>query len=236
MIKSIVGKKLGMTQLFTGDGILVPVTVIEAGPCSVVQIKKKDKDGYTALQLGFGDRRESLLNKPERGHFKKAKVSPKRILREVRLDDVTDVKRGDTIMLDFQEGSYVDITGISIGKGFQGGVKRWGWRGGKASHGSMHHRTVGSVSGSSFPSRIFKGHHMPGRMGHDRVTVQNLEVLKVDKEKNLLVVRGSVPGHKNSTLFIREAKKKKTLKQATPSQEAPAPTKESKPKGKKAKK
>jgi len=230
MTKGILGKKIGMTQIFTEGGVLVPVSVIEAGPCQVVQVKTKEKDGYSAIQLGFGDVKESSLNKPLLGHLKKSKVSSKRHIRELRTDEA--FKPGDKIEIIFEVGSYVDITGTSIGKGFQGGVKRWGWRGGKGSHGSMHHRTVGSVSASSFPSRIFKGHKMAGRMGAKRITVQNLKVLKVDKENNLIAVKGAVPGHKNGLLFIKEAKKRKFQKAAPVDQKQEA-KKENKPKAKK---
>lgn len=236
MTKGILGKKIGMTQIFAENGKLVPVTAIEAGPCYVLQVRKTEKEGYAAVQLGFEDVKEASLNKALRGHFKKAKVSPKRYIRELRSEG--DFKVGDKIGLDFEEGSFVDVTGTSIGKGFQGGVKRWNWAGGKGSHGSMHHRTVGSLSASSFPSRIFKGTHMPGRMGGVTKTVQNLEVLKVDKENNLLLVRGAVPGHKNGLLFIKEAKKRKgVVKKKAEGPEAqaePEAKKAAKPKAKKA--
>lgn len=207
MTKAILGKKIGMTQIFSNNGRLVPVTVIEAGPCYILQVKSKDKEGYSAIQLGFEDKKETSVNKPRLGHFKKAKVSPKRFIEELRTEG--EYKIGQKMELEFEEGTFVDIRGTSIGKGFQGGVKKWGWGGGKASHGSMHHRQVGSLSASSYPSRIFKGTHMPGRMGGVKRTVQNLEVLKVDKENNLLLVKGAVPGHKSSLLFIRESKKRK---------------------------
>jgi len=230
-MKGILGKKIGMTQIFQENGTLVPATVIEAGPCYVLQVKTKDKDGYAALQLCFEDVKESALGKPELGKFKKTKIQPKRYIKELRTEDA--FKGGDKLELDFQEGSFVDITGTSIGKGFQGGVKRWNWAGGKDSHGSMHHRTVGSLSASSFPSRIFKGTHMPGRMGGKRKTVQNLKVLKVDKENSLLVVLGAVPGHKNSLVFVKEAIKKKGIAKAAKATDETAVKKEDKPKKKK---
>lgn len=235
MIKGILGKKLGMTQIFSEDGRLVPVTVIEAGPCYVLQIKKKNKEGYSAVQLGFLDVKEKSLSKPLQGHFKKAKVTPKKYIKELRTEE--DCKVGDKIELAFEEGSFVDITGTSIGKGFQGGVKRWHWKGGKDSHGSMHHRQVGSLSASSFPSRIFKGTHMPGRMGGEKKTVQNLEVVKVDKESSLLLVKGAVPGHANGLVFVKEAKKRKgKVKPKAAPEEAQEAKKGQKPKKKAAKK
>jgi len=237
MIKGILGKKLGMTQIFAEDGRLVPVTVIEAGPCYVIQVKKKDKEGYSAVQLGFQYVKETSLNKPLRGHFKKAKTAPKRFIRELRTEQ--DFKVGEKIELAFEEGSFVDITGTSIGKGFQGGVKRWHWKGGGGSHGSMHHRQVGSLSASSYPSRIFKGTHMPGRMGGEKKTVQNLEVVKVDKESSMLLVKGAVPGHANGLVFVKEAKKRKgkVKPKAAPEEEAAAGgKKQQKPKKKVTKK
>ncbi len=214
MTKGILGKKIGMTQVYSKEGAFVPVTVIEAGPCHILQVKTKDKDRYSAVQLGFCDAKESYLNKPLQGHFKKANVTAKRFIKEIRTEG--EFKAGDKIELDFEEGTFVDVTGTSIGKGFQGGVKRHGWHGGAGSHGSMFHRTVGSVSASSYPSRIFKGHRMPGRMGREKKTIQNLEVVKVDKENNLLIVKGAVPGHKNSYLVIMESKKRKGKKKPPP--------------------
>jgi len=233
-MKGILGKKIGMTQIFLQDGRFLPVTVIEAGPCYVVQVKTRDKDGYAAVQLGFQDKKEKSLTKPQKGHFKKAKVDPKRYLKELRTED--DFKVGDKVELDFEEGTFVDVTGTSIGKGFQGGVKRWNWGGGKGSHGSMHHRQVGSLSASSYPSRIFKGTHMPGRMGAAKTTIQNLEVVMADKTNNLILVRGAVPGHNNGILFIREAKKKKGKAKAAPTEEKQESKKETKPKQKAGKK
>lgn len=204
----ILGKKLGMTQIFKESGKLVPVTVIEAGPCAVLQIKKKDTDGYEAIQLGFDDKRESLVNNPDMGRFKKVGIRPKRFIKELRLAGVDSYKVGQNIEVDvFSVGDFVDITGTSIGRGFQGGVKRWGWRGGPGSHGSMFHRAIGSIESGPRLTRVTKGHHMPGHMGDETVTVCNLEVIKVDKEKNLLVVKGSIPGAENRYLIIRESKK-----------------------------
>ncbi len=220
----LIGKKIGITQFFKEDGMQIPVTLIEAGPCPILQIKMPDRDGYAALQLGFGQRRESLINKPLKGHLKKSKVESTHIIREVRIDSCEPYKQGQLIDVSlFQPGDHVDVTGISIGKGFQGGMKRWHWRGGKASHGSMHHRQPGSIGASSFPSRVHKGKRLPGRMGGVQRTVQNLEVVKVDKEHNVIVVKGSVPGNENSYLLIKESKKMpketKDQKEETPKNE-----------------
>ena len=204
----ILGKKLGMTRLFNEDGSTVPVTVIEAGPCQVLQVKTPETDGYHAIQLGFDEQKPARVNKPRLGHFAKAKVKPLRFVKEMRVDGTDKYAPGTSITVDaFNENDYVDVTGTTIGRGFQGGIKRWGWAGGKKSHGSMHHRAPGSVGASSYPSRVFKGHHMPGRMGGKRKTIQSLRIVKVDKENNLLLVKGCIPGHKNSYLIIKEAKK-----------------------------
>lgn len=214
----MLGKKLGMTRIFDSEGKVVPATVIEAGPCYVLQVKTLENDGYKAVQLGFDKKKENRVIKPLKGHFKKANVSPLRFIKEIRTDAADQYKAGEVIAADiFQENDFVDVTGTSIGKGFQGGMKRWGWRGGPSSHGSTHHRTVGSVGASSFPSRIFKGHHMPGRMGGDTVTVQKLRVLKVDKDTNTILVEGSIPGHKNSYLILRTSKR--ALKRKTDGEE-----------------
>jgi len=211
----LLGKKIGMTQAFGTDGEVIPLTVIEAGPCAVLQVKSADRDGYFAIQLGFGEKKESRANKPDLGRFKKAGVPPKRFVREIRVvqgeteKDDKEYKLGQEILVDvFQQGDFVDISGISVGKGFQGGMKRWHWSGGPETHGSMSHRRPGSIGASSDPSRVFKGQHLPGRMGGKKVTTQNLEVVRVDKENNLLLVKGAVPGHKNSYLVIKKAKKK----------------------------
>lgn len=208
MATGILGRKIGMTELFRDDGRIVPVTVIEAGPCYVLQIRTKDKDGYDAVQLGFGDKREKSTNKPELGKFKKVNLSPKRFIRELRITPEQKFEIGQQLKVDvFAAGDAVDVMGTSIGKGFQGGMKRWHWKGGPKTHGSMSHRRPGSIGSSSDPSRVFKGHHLPGRMGGDRVTVQNLEVVKIDSENNLLLVEGAVPGPRNSLLIIKKAKK-----------------------------
>jgi large subunit ribosomal protein L3 len=205
----ILGKKIGMTSVFDESGKILPVTMIEAGPCYVVQVKTLDKDGYNAIQVGFAQKAQRLAKKPEAGHFKKAGVDVQRFVKEIRMKDVSAYKVGQKLEAEvFAKGDFVDITGTSIGRGFQGGMKRWNWSGGDSGHGSMFHRAVGSIQSGARLGRVTKGHHLPGHMGVDRVTVQNLEVMKVDKENNLIVVRGAVPGHKNSFLEIREAKKR----------------------------
>lgn len=210
MAKGILGKKLGMTQIFSAEGLLIPVTVIEAGPCTVVQKKTMENDSYLAVQLGFGDRRERLFNKPERGHFAKAKVKPRRYLREIRFnanEDFSNLNVGDSVDVSiFTEGEKVDVTGTSKGKGFQGPIKRHNQGRGPMSHGSHYHRGVGSL-GAVDAARVFKGRKLPGRMGGERVTTQNLEVVKVDTDRNLLLVRGSVPGVKGSFVIVKNAVK-----------------------------
>ena len=205
----LLGKKIGMTNIFDEHGKQVPVTLIEAGPCHVLQVKSSQTDGYTAIQLGFGSKREKLANKAEKGIFKKAGVEPVRFVKELRVKDVAGYKPGQKIEADvFAKGDFVDVVGTSIGKGFQGGVRRWGWAGGDQGHGSMFHRAIGSIQSGARLGRVTKGHHMPGHMGVDRVTMQNLEVLDVDSQKNLILVKGSVPGHRNGYLILKEAKKR----------------------------
>ena len=209
MKKAIVGKKIGMTQVFTEDGRLVPVTVIEAGPCTVVQTKNVESDGYDAVQVGFGEltetRAKKLLNKPELGHFAKAGVAAKRALRELRFDDCTPYHVGDELKVDqFQKGDKIDITGTSKGHGYTGAIQRWNQHTGPMAHGSKYHRGVGSLSANSDPSRVFKNKHMAGHYGVDRVTVQNLEVVNVDAERNLLLVKGAVPGPNGGLLIVRD--------------------------------
>jgi large subunit ribosomal protein L3 len=202
----LIGKKIGMTQVFDQEGKVCPVTVVEAGPCPVVQKKTREKEGYEALQLGF----ESLakpkrLTRPVRGHFERAQVPFTRHLREIRVDSAEGFSVGQTLTVEiFREGDQVVVTGISKGKGFQGGVKRWGYLGGPETHGSMFHRAPGSIGASSFPSRVFKGHHMPGRMGGDRVTVKGLRVIKVLPEKNLLLISGCIPGANGGIVIVRK--------------------------------
>lgn len=207
--KAILGRKVGMTQVFDEDGSVTTVTVIDAGPCEVVQVKSAGKEGYNAIQLGFEDKKENKTKKSLRGHFEKHKLTPKKILREIRIGADEKFEVGQKITVDvFEKGEYVDVTGKSIGKGFQGGVKRWNWAGGPETHGSMSHRAPGSIGSSSDPSRVFRGHHFPGHMGFDTNTVQNLEVVKVDKENNIMVLKGHVPGKKENLLVLKKAKKK----------------------------
>jgi len=211
-VKGILGIKLGMTQVFAGDGTVVPCTVLQAGPCIVVERRTKQKDGYDAVQLGLVEFvKPRRINKPLTGQFKKAGVPPVRFLREFRLEDSGESTQvGERVLVDrFAPGEYVDVIGVSKGRGFQGGVKRWHYRGGDATHGSMFHRAPGAIGGSSFPSRVWRGQHFPGHMGHQRVTAKNLAVVKVDTEENLLLVRGSVPGPAGAYILIRKARKTK---------------------------
>ncbi len=209
MKKAILGTKLGMTQIFADDGTVVPVTVVEAGPCTVVQKKTVATDGYDAIKVGFGAVKETRVGKPEKGQFAKAGVETKKHLRELRLDDISGCEVGQEIKADvFNKGDIVDVYGISKGKGFAGTIKRYNQHRGPMSHGSGYHRGVGSMSAHSDPSRVFKGKRLPGHMGSERVTVQNLEVVRVDVERNVLLVKGAVPGSKGSLLVIRDAVKK----------------------------
>ena len=208
MKNGIIGKKLGMTQIFMPDGTLVPVTVIQAGPCTVVQKKTIEKDGYEAVQLGFDEvaekRAEKLLNKPERGHFAKAGVKPARVLREFRLDDAASMEVGQVIKADvFAAGDKVDITGTSKGHGFTGAIYRWNHHTGPMAHGSKYHRGVGSMSANTYPGHVFKNKKMSGHYGVERVTIQNLSVVQVDAERSLLLVHGAVPGPNKGVLLIR---------------------------------
>lgn len=209
-MKAIIGKKIGMTQIFDDNGVVIPVTVIEAGPCPVVQIKTEETDGYNAVQLGFGDVKEYKVNKPVTGHFAKAKVKPTKHLREFRTCEkcIGEVKVGDVIKTDvFEAGDTVDIQGITKGKGFQGVIKRHGQSRGPMGHGSMYHRRPGSMGACATPSRVFKGKNLPGHMGVEKVTIQNLEVVRVDTDKNAILVKGSVPGNKGGILKIRKSVK-----------------------------
>jgi large subunit ribosomal protein L3 len=200
----ILGKKIGMTQVFDQEGRQVQVTAVEAGPCPVLNIRDK------SVQLAFDEVKESKLKKPESGLFKKKGISPRRFIKEVVRDPGREYKLGEELKVDmFKAGDYVDVTGISIGKGFAGGMKRWGWHGGPQTHGSMSHRRVGSIGSSAWPSRVWRGHHMPGHMGDATVTTQNLKVVNIIPEENLMLLKGSVPGCKNGYLVIRKAKKKK---------------------------
>ena len=208
MKKAILATKVGMTQIFAESGELVPVTVLLAGPCVVTQVKTEENDGYDAVQVGFGELREKLANKPKKGHFEKAGVSVKRYLREFRFENAADYKVADEIKADiFAAGDHVDVTAITKGKGFQGAVKRLGQHRGPMKHGSKFHRHQGSNGPATTPGRVFKGKGMPGHMGSVRVTVQNLEVVRVDAENNLLLVKGAVPGPKKALVTIREAVK-----------------------------
>ena len=208
MKKAILATKVGMTQIFNEDGVLTPVTVLQAGPCVVTQVKTVENDGYSAVQVGFGDIREKLLNKPELGQFSKAGVPNKRFLQEFRFEDAENYEVAQEIKADiFSVGDKIDATAISKGKGFQGAIKRHGQSRGPMTHGSKYHRHAGSNGAASDPSKVFKGKKMPGQMGHVQVTVQNLEVVRVDAENNLLLVKGSVPGPKKSLVTIRESVK-----------------------------
>ena len=212
MKKAILGTKVGMTQLFQEDGVVIPVTVVEAGPCTVVQKKTVEKDGYSAIQVGFKTLTESrakkLKNKPEQGHFKKAGVEATRYLREFRLDDAQNYEVGQLISVDvFAQGDAIDVVGTSKGKGYTGPILRWNQHTGPMAHGSKYHRGVGSLSANSDPSRVFKNKHMAGQWGHERVTVQNLTVVKVDGERNLLFVKGALPGPNGGLLMIRDSVK-----------------------------
>lgn len=200
----ILGRKIGMTQVFTGDNKIAPVTAIEAGPCPVLAVKAKH------IQLGFGPIPKERVKKPTLGYFAKLNIAPQKLIKEVLKEDGKEYKVGEEIKADlFKAGDFVDVSGISKGKGFQGGMKRWNWHGGPMTHGSMSHRRIGSLGSSTTPGRVWKGHHLPGHMGAIQVTVQNLEIVKVDLPNNILLVKGAVPGHKNSYLVIRKAKKKK---------------------------
>ncbi len=210
MQKGIIGKKIGMTQIFDEAGKFIPVTVVEAGPCVVVQKKTVENDGYNAVQLGFGDIRAKRVNKPLQGHFKKADVALKRTLKEFRLDDIDVLNVGDIVKADtFAEGDIVDVSGTSKGKGFAGTIKRHNFARLKESHGTGPvHRHAGSMGACSSPSRIFKGKGMPGQMGNEKVTIQNLEVVKVDAENNLIAIKGAIPGPKNGTVTVVDCVKK----------------------------
>jgi len=206
MAKGIIGKKLGMTQVFNDDGTVTPVTVVQAGPCVVTQKKTVEVDGYNAIQMGFEDKKEFRTNKPLKGHFKRAGVKPKKHVKEFR-DFPVDVNEGDQITVEeFTEGELVDVTGVSKGKGFAGTVKRYNFNRGPMTHGSHNHRAPGSI-GATDAARVFKGKKLPGRMGNERVTIQNLEIVKVDKEKDLLLIKGSVPGPTNGIVYVKEAVK-----------------------------
>ncbi|WP_440097434.1 50S ribosomal protein L3 [Bacillus paralicheniformis] len=209
MTKGILGRKIGMTQVFAENGDLIPVTVIEAAPNVVLQKKTSENDGYEAIQIGFDDKREKLANKPEKGHVAKAETAPKRFVKELRGVDMDAYEIGQEVKVEiFSAGEIVDVTGVSKGKGFQGAIKRHGQSRGPMSHGSRYHRRPGSM-GPVDPNRVFKGKLLPGRMGGEQITVQNLEIVKVDAERNLLLVKGNVPGAKKSLVAVKSAVKSK---------------------------
>jgi large subunit ribosomal protein L3 len=206
MMKGLIGKKLGMTQIFDDEGRRIPVTVVEAGPCVVIQKKTIAKDGYNAIQVGFAARDAARANRPLIGHCKAAAQGAFRYLRELRLDDIDQYNIGDTIKADiFDVGEIIDVTGTSIGKGYQGVVKRWGFKGGRSTHGSRFHRAPGSIGCSATPARVFKNKKMPGQMGNERVTVQKLQIARVDAIGNLLLIKGAVPGSTNGLVLIRNS-------------------------------
>jgi large subunit ribosomal protein L3 len=233
MVEGLIGKKIGMTRTFDEEGNIVPVTVIKAGPCTVIQKKSTEKDGYSVLQLGLVEEKSlKRPSKPQLGHFEKSGLPPTKISREFRFDKQREVKEGDQFFVDiFEAGEKVHIIGTSKGKGFAGVVKRWGFHGGKSSHGSMFHREPGSVGASAFPSRVVKGKKLPGHMGNERVTVRNLTVVQADKENNLLVVKGAIPGAPGGYLLIKKVNflfspsKAVGVQPETPKPEQPKPEK-----------
>jgi len=207
-MEGILGRKVGMTQIFVEDGTVIPVTVIKAGPCLVVQRKTADNDGYEAVQIGLVEEKPAKPNQPQAGHFRKAGVAPVRQVEEFRLDSGEELSAGDEIKASmFNEKDYVDVVGTSKGKGYQGVMKRHNFAGGRGSHGSMFHRAPGSIGSSAYPSRVFKGMRMAGRMGGERVTTKNLQIVKIDAEQNLIYLRGAVPGPKSGYVAIRRAKR-----------------------------
>ena len=206
MVNTILGRKLGMTQVWDEDDNVVPVTVIQAGPCTISQVKTKATDGYDAVQIGFGEIKPQRVNKPLAGHFKAQGVEPMRYLREVRVEDASEYKTGDQVTVEiFADSKAVDVTGTSKGKGFQGTIKRWNFSRGPMTHGSRNQRRPGSIGQCAYPARVRKGLHMAGHMGNERVTVKNLKLVRVDAEQNLLLVKGAVPGGKNALVQVRMA-------------------------------
>ncbi len=204
MKKAILGKKLGMSQIFTADGTFIPVTVVEAGPCAVVQVKTKEKEGYDAVQVSFGDIKEKNVTKPVAGHYAKASAQAKRNLREFRFDDCSSYAVGSVIKCDsFVVGDKVDVVGTTKGRGFSGVIQRWNQSRGPMAHGSGYHRGVGSMSANSDPSRVFKNKHLPGHYGNEQVTIKNLEVVRIDTNRNLLLIKGGIPGAKGSLVIIK---------------------------------
>jgi len=208
MKKAIVAKKLGMTQVFSEKGTMIPVTVLEAGPCIVVQKKTVENDGYAALQVGFGEIKKKALNSPKKGHFAKTGIEPKKVLREIKLENTDEFEVGNVIKADvFTSGDRVDVSGVSKGKGFQGTIKRYNQGRGPMSHGSKYHRGLGSLGPGTTPGKVRKNKRMPGHMGAKKITVQNLEVVRADGEKNLILIKGAVPGIKGTILMIRDSVK-----------------------------
>lgn len=207
MVTSLLGKKLGMSQIFTPEGELVPITIIQAGPCEIIQIKTVEKDGYSALQIGFEDKKTKRATKPAIGHAAKAGVEPKRFIREIPSEDTSQYQPGQRLTVDvFNEISMVDIVGVGKGKGFAGVMKRWGFSGGPKTHGSTRHRSPGSIGAGTDPGRVIKGMRMPGRMGGKRCTARNVSVVKVDSDRNLLFVKGAVPGFNGGYIYVRKSK------------------------------
>ncbi|MBO4847914.1 MAG: 50S ribosomal protein L3 [Clostridia bacterium] len=208
MKQAILGKKIGMTQVFREDGTMVPVTVVMAGPCPVTQIKTVDHDGYDAVQMAFMPVREKLITKPEMGHLKKAGVEAHRYVKEFRLDDCSQYQVGNVIKADvFEKGEHVDVTGISKGKGFEGNIKRWNQARGRKTHGSHSYRVAGSMGACTYPGEVFKTKHLPGHMGRERITVQNLEIVRSDAERNLLLIKGAIPGANGGLVLVKSTVK-----------------------------
>jgi large subunit ribosomal protein L3 len=208
-MKNMIGRKIGMTQIFQEDGSVIPVTVLEAGPIVVIQKKTVESDGYNAIQVGFAKIKEQRMNKPMKGHFNKANLELKKYLKEFRVDNVEEFEIGQEIKADtFAAGDLVDVTGTSKGKGTQGVIKRHGFSRGRETHGSHFHRRPGGLSAGTYPGRVFKGHRMGGRMGNEKVTVQNLEIVRVDAEKNLILIKGAVPGPKKGIIIVKQTVKK----------------------------
>lgn len=207
----ILGKKIGMTRVFDDAGSVIPVTVIQAGPCPILQVKRKATDGYTAIQLGFDPKKERRVNRPDAGHFAKSNSTPQRFVREIRMDDVEGYEAGGSVTVEsFEPGDRVDVVGVSKGRGFAGAIKKHGSSRGPETHGSRHHRRTGSLGASATPSHVFKGGKIPGQMGAKRVTTQGLKILRVDKELNLLIIKGAVPGHNDGYLIVSRSQRDET--------------------------
>ncbi|MDX9752780.1 MAG: 50S ribosomal protein L3 [bacterium] len=208
MVKAILGRKLRMTQMFTEDGRVIPLTAIEVGPCPITQVKTQETDGYTAIQIGFDQKKEVRTPKPMKGHFAKANVAPLRVLKEIRVADAAEFAVGQELNASlFEEGDHVDVSSKSKGRGFQGGIRRHGWGGGRKTHGSMFHRAIGSLGPGTGIGRIFKGKTLPGHMGHENVTIRNLKVVKVDAENGLIFVHGGIPGPSGAVVYVKQTTK-----------------------------